>query len=336
MSEREPADDAFAVIDRGLAEFLDWFGRTKRVSRLEEMARGLIPPDVGASADGDDFVDAIVSRLAATPVGVSALHVMGMVAVPFVALRARSAVERIVAAGGPNPSALARRCGGLVPVQAWRMTAQEGDGAFLLVCGRAGSTRVQVAFVATMDVGDGPVLTEGSLSDTLPEAEAGSLVDVFEVQGLRSQEVAVTEVARDIVNLAKHNIATDRGPTAELLLVLVALLPHLEVPEWEGLVTDLTLLPLAEIADDEDRWDDDALDEIAGIDPADREALQEWMADFNERPVEERVEMLPNSVSGIPPTPPPEPTGDWAGRDAARRRRNAARDARRKNRRRTR
>ena len=219
MAERNPSDDGFALIDQGLAEFLDWFGQTKRVWQLEEMVRDLIPPDVGASEAGDDFVDAIITRLATTPVGVSALHVMGKVAVPLVALRARSTVERIIEQGGPKPSSLARRCGGLVPVQAWRMAAQQGDAAFLLVCARAGSTRVQVAFVATMDLGDGPILTEGSLTDPLPEADARSLVEVFEVQGLRSQEVAVTQVAADIVNLAKHNIATDRGPTAELLLV---------------------------------------------------------------------------------------------------------------------
>lgn len=334
MAGRDPSDDAFALVDRGLAEFLDWFDQTKRVWQLEEMVRDLIPPDVGASPAGDDFVDAIVTRLAATPAGVSALHVMGIVAVPFVALRARGAVERVIEEGGPKPSSLARRCGGLRPVQAWRMTAQEGDGASLLLCRRAGSTRVQVAFVATMDLGDGPILTEGSLSDPLPEADARSLVEVFEVQGLRSQEVAVTEVAADIVNLARHNIATDRGPTAELLLVLVALLPHLDVPGWDGLVTALTLLPLAEVADDHDAWDDDDLDEIEGIDPADREALQEWMADFNERPIEERAELLPDSIFGMAPAPPPAPSADWAGRDDARRKRAAARDARKNNRRR--
>lgn len=487
MAERNPSDDGFALIDQGLAEFLDWFGQTKRVWQLEEMVRDLIPPDVGASEAGDDFVDAIITRLATTPVGVSALHVMGKVAVPLVALRARSTVERIIEQGGPKPSSLARRCGGLVPVQAWRMAAQQGDAAFLLVCARAGSTRVQVAFVATMDLGDGPILTEGSLTDPLPEADARSLVEVFEVQGLRSQEVAVTQVAADIVNLAKHNIATDRGPTAELLLVLVALFPHMDVPEWHGLVTALTMLPLAEVADDDDAWDDDDLDQLEvviddppvpltdlevkrierdlkqvsaqfdawiavreddadrrelagflarnmfeyrawyrngdpwdeamldgfllshvprkmgmeqddvvatplvvpdvleflaergdlstttlaklieltselgpeffeamsdpgtfgmakrlthqmgleGIDPADRDALQEWMADFNERPIEERAEMLPNSILGLPPTPPPaEPSEGWADRDAARRKRNAARDARKKNRRR--
>jgi hypothetical protein len=121
-----------------------------------------------------------------------------------------------------------------------------------------------------------------------------------------------------------------------LLLVLVALLRHMDVPEWEGLVTALTLLPLTEIADDDEAWDGNDLDEIAGIDPADREALQEWMADFNERPIEERAEMLPNSVSGTPPTPRPEPAEDWAARDVARRKRNAARDARKQNRRRSR
>ena len=109
MAERNPSVDGFALIDQGLAEFLDWFGQTKRVWQLEEMVRDLIPPDVGASEAGDDFVDAIITRLATTPVGVSALHVMGKVAVPLVALRARSTVERIIEQGGPKPSSLARR-----------------------------------------------------------------------------------------------------------------------------------------------------------------------------------------------------------------------------------
>ncbi len=492
MAGRDASDDGFASIDQGLAAFLDWFGQTKRAWQLEDMVRDLIPPDVGNSAHGDEFVETIITRLAATPVGVSALHVMGIVAVPLVALAARSAVRRVAEEGGPKPSALARRCGGLDPAQAWRMTAQDGVDAFLLLCRRTGNTRVQLAFIATMDAGDGPILVEGSLGDPLPESDVRHLLEAFEAQGLRTQAVTLAEMAGQIVTLAGHNIATDRGPTAELLLVLVAVLPHLDVAEWEGLVTALTMLPLAEVAGDDDDWYDDAWDdddgeddkdlsaihdpvpladlevkrierdlrqlsarfdawiaeheddddrrELAGglattmfeyrawyrngdpwdermlteflmahmpravemgqddlvatplvvpdvleflaesgdistgmlaeltelvsrlgpeffaamtdpanfgmakritdqmgregLDPTDREALQEWMADFNARPIDERAEMLPDSMLGLPPTPPPAPGGDWADRDAARRKRNVARDARKKNRRR--
>ena len=250
------------LLDRGLTEFLDWFAHTKRAWELEEMVRDLIPADAAGSPQGAAFADAIITRLATTPVGVSALHVMGMVAMPLVALKARSAVERVIDEGGPKPSSLARRCGGLTPTEAWRLSGgdSDGDGVFLLVCRRPKVKSIQLAIVATMDTEDGPILIEASLASPLPESDIGELLSAFDADGAGPVSLPMEDVAAQIVSLAKNNIATGRGPTAQALPVLAGLAARMDVPDWEGLVTALSQLPLAEPADDEeDDWDDDDL-----------------------------------------------------------------------------
>ena len=249
------------LLDRGLAEFLDWFAHTKRAWELEEMVRDLIPADAAGSPQGAAFADAIITRLATTPVGVSALHVMGMVAMPLVALKARSAVERVIDEGGPKPSSLARRCGGLAPTEAWRLSGGEsdGDGVFLLVCRRPKVKSIQLAIVATMDTEDGPILIEASLASPLPESDIGELLSAFDADGAGPVPLPMGDVAAQIVSLAKNNIATGHGPTAQALPVLTGLAARMDVPAWEGLLTALSQLPLAEAADDEDDEDDDDL-----------------------------------------------------------------------------
>ena len=71
--------------------------------------------------------------------------------------------------------------------------------------------------------------------------------------------------------------------------------------------------------------------DLEGIDPSQAEELQAWMADFNERPIEERAELIPDSVFGRPSDPGVGQA--WAG-DAPRPKRRQDHAARKRNRRR--
>ena len=471
------------LLEQGLTAVMEVFASAKQAWELEEIVRDLIPPDFMATPLGGELADTIVEQLSRMPVGVSALHVMGLVATPLAALKARSAVERIVDGGGPQPSALARRCGGLRPVQVWRMEAGDGGEAFLIQCRRQGAKRVQVVAITTIESDGLPILIEGSFSEPLDEAAVGDLVHSFDLRGQRPHPLTLQEAGAALLGLAMNNITVGRGPTPDLFPVLIAVLPYVELDEWEGLVTALGQLPLAEFnEDDDDEWDEadvadeppltdaestriereiedltrrfdewiapretdvelrhtasfvaqlgfeyrawycnevpwtpemvgdfflahiprkasiDAEDiagvpaalhhlitflndigqvpartaalmselvtaseasfveamsdssnfgmaktmgrlmEADGVDVTDREALERWMADFNSLPVEQRKELLPDSVlpgaSRPAPPPAPPPGQKWPDREAPRRKRTAARSARKKNRRR--
>lgn len=343
MTERDSSAEQ-EPLEQGLAEFLERFADTKRSWELEEMVRDLIPPDAGTTPLGDAFADAIISRLETTADGVSALHVMGLVAMPLVALKARSAVERAIAAGGPKPSALARRCGGLAPTEAWLLGGDGRDAAYLLVCRRPNAKRVQLAIVATIDVGEGPILVDAGFAAPISEADIPDLLLAFSLDGEAPVSVPLAQVGAQFVSLATNNVATEHGPTAEALPILSGLIAHLDVPDWEGLVTALAQLPLADRPDDDEGegWDDDSDNvgmatriagraNLEGIDPSQAEELQAWMADFNARPIEERAELIPDSVVGQPPGPIVGQA--WAG-DAPRPKRRQEHAARKRARRR--
>ena len=70
----------------------------------------------------------------------------------------------------------------------------------------------------------------------------------------------------------------------------------------------------------------------SGVDLADQGAVQAWLRDFNERPLEERKQLLPDEAFPGLPTPVPEQARPESG--ASKRRRQAARSSRKANRRR--
>ena len=277
------------LIEQGLGTLLQVFADAKQAWELEEIVRDLIPPDFMASPLGEQFAGSIIDRLSQMPSGVSALHVMGQVATPLAALKARNAVERIVEGGGPQPSALARRTGGLRPVQVWRLDAGDGGEAFLIQCRRTGAKRVQVVAITTIESDGRPILIEGSFSEPLDEADVRDLLHSFDARGQRARALSLPEAGAALLKLAMNNIAVGRGPTPDLFPVLVAVLPHVDVVDWEGLVTALGQLPLAQFNEDDDEWNDDewegaeVIDDLPPLSDADAARIERDVEQLTKR-----------------------------------------------------
>ncbi len=317
--DRRPADE---LLDEGLAGFLQWFRHSKRAWELEEMARDLIPADAVASPEGLIFADAVISRLEKSPDGISALHVMGLMATPGIAAMARDAVARAAAAGARGPSPLARRCGGLAPTKVWHLADEDRLPAFALVCRRPAAKSAQIAIIVTTDAGDGPILVEATLTSPMSLAEADAVRSTLAADGSVPREMSLQDAGAELARLARINLATSHGPTVQALPVLAAVLPHLGVTDWEDLITRMSHLPHA-VSDDahddalDDDWDLDDLPadlaevlDISDPDSARLAELQAWMDEFNALPEDERAGLLPERAGGS--ADDPDPSAGWA------------------------